>query len=320
MERNVKWGVLGCAGIAVNHVIPAMEKAKGVTLYGIASRSEEKRSAVAAKFAFEKTYDSYNALLEDPEIEAVYIPLPNALHQEWTVKAAEHGKHILCEKPLALTAKGCMEMAETCKKNNVKLMEAFMYRFTDRMKTVKELIDQKVIGEIAHIYSTHRFLLDNSEDVRVNRQLGGGALRDIGCYPVNFISWILGKEPVHILAQCTRYQEVDFTLDAILSYDNGVMASLSCGFNGHSSLLTEISGTKGSIVIRDSFIDSAVPVLVLPDKGLPYEVAVKEQDCYQLEVEEITAAILEGREPALSLDETISNNKIIEQILKIVEK
>lgn len=320
MERDINWGVLGYAGIARNCVIPAMKKASHVRLYGIASRSEEKRNAAVARFGFEKTYDNYDALLEASEIDAVYIPLPNALHYEWTIKAAEHGKHVLCEKPLALTGKACKEMAAVCEKNHVKLMEAFMYRFTDRMAKLMKILDQKVIGDIVHIYSTHRFLLKDNSDVRVNKELGGGALRDVGCYPVNIIQWIAertGTSIASIQAQCTTFQGVDYSLCAMLRYENGMSASLSCGFDGQTFLVTEINGTKGSLLIRDSFIDSGTPIMVALDTGEKYEVPVEQRECYQLEIEEFTSAIREGREPVYTLREAESNNLLIEEILKI---
>ncbi|MCD7907220.1 MAG: Gfo/Idh/MocA family oxidoreductase, partial [Clostridium sp.] len=159
MDRKVRWGILGYAGIARNHVIPAMAKAENAELSAIASRSRDKLKEAVAQFGFRKVYESYDRLLEDPEIDAVYIPLPNALHKEWAVKAARHGKHVLCEKPLALTEADCRELEAVFKENHVKLMEAFMYRFLSGIRALKEALEQGAVGEIRHIYSTHRFYL-----------------------------------------------------------------------------------------------------------------------------------------------------------------
>ncbi len=316
MEQKVRWGVLGYAGIARKHVIPAIRKAKNAQLTAIASRGREKLGRAVSDFGFQKTYESYEQLLDDPEIDAVYIPLPNALHKEWAVRAAEHGKHVLCEKPLALTKSDCEQMAEVFENNHVKLMEAFMYRFLPGTRELKRLLDKKVIGEVRHIYSTHRFYLEDKENVRVNEQLGGGSLRDVGCYPINLLGWVLNDYPIAVSAEKTVFQGVDHALVANLRYKNGVTANISCGFDACSVMLTEINGTKGSILIRESFIDNENPILVFYEDGRMESVSVENSDCYQLEVEEFSDAVLHGREPVLGLKESIRNCGLIEELLE----
>lgn len=316
MDRKVRWGILGYAGIARSHVIPAMVKAKNAELFAIASRSREKLKEAVTQFGFRKVYESYDRLLEDPEIDAVYIPLPNALHKEWAVKAARQGKHVLCEKPLALTEADCRELEAVFKENHVKLMEAFMYRFLPGIRTLKEILDRGTIGEIRHIYSTHRFYLQNDGDVRVNRELGGGSLRDVGCYPVNLIGWLTDAYPEAVSAEKTVFQGVEHALVAGLKYKNGVTANISCGFDGCCCMVTEINGTRGSILIRDTFIDTTKPILVMDADGNTEEIPVEDSDCYMLEVEEFSDAVLKDREPALGLEETIRNCKLIEAILE----
>ena len=148
MNSKVKWGVLGYARIAKLSGIPAILKASNSEFYAIASRDKEKLRQCQEEFGCEKTYLSYDELLDDPEVEAVYIPLPNSLHKEWTIKAAEKGKHVLCEKPIALNSKEALEMVAACKANNVNFMEGYMYRYTDRIKKVQEIINSDVIGDI----------------------------------------------------------------------------------------------------------------------------------------------------------------------------
>ncbi len=319
MDRKVRWGILGYAGIARNHVIPAMAKAENAELSAIASRSRDKLKEAVAQFGFRKVYESYDRLLEDPEIDAVYIPLPNALHKEWAVKAARHGKHVLCEKPLALTEADCRELEAVFKENHVKLMEAFMYRFLPGIRALKEALEQGAVGEIRHIYSTHRFYLQNNGDVRVNQELGGGCLRDVGCYPVNLIGWLTDDYPQSVSAEKTMFQGVEHALAASLKYKNGVTANISCGFDGCSSMVTEINGTKGSILVRDTFIDTTKPILLTAADGRTEEILVEDSDCYMLEVEEFSDAVLKNREPALGLEETIRNCRLIEAILKAAE-
>lgn len=320
MKKTIKWGILGYAGIARKHVIPAMKKAYNAEPYAIASRSKDKLAAAVKEFGFQKAYDSYDELLQDPTVEAVYIPLPNALHKEWTIKAAYFGKHILCEKPLALTEDDCNEMIAACKEHKVKLMEAMMYRFSARTKKMQELLKADVIGEIKHINSTFRFLLTDSSDVRVNKELGGGSLRDVGCYPINIIRFILNDYPVSFCAKKVEFQGVDSSLTAILKFKNGVIATASAGFDSKSAQLTEINGTKGSMIIRDSFIDTESPILVISGlDGTVTEYKVEACERYRLQVEEFSDAVLYNRAPVLNLSEVVSNNKLIEEILKAAE-
>lgn len=319
MNRKVRWGILGYAGIAQKHVIPAMKAAENAQAYAIASRSRTKLGQAVEAFGFEKVYESYDKLLEDPEIDAVYIPLPNSLHKEWALRAAKKGKHVLCEKPLAMTYEDCEELEETFKKNRVLLMEAFMYRFLPGMKKLKELLEQGTIGQILHIYSSHRFRLENENDVRVNKELGGGSLRDVGCYPVNLAGWILEDEPLEISARKNVFQGVDYALTACLRYKSGAMVNLSCGFDSCGVQVTEINGTKGSILMRNTFIDSKYPIQVFDSSGNLQEITVEPSDCYEQEVREFSDAVLQERDAPLSMKESKRNCRIIENILQAAQ-
>lgn len=166
------------------------------------------------------------------------------------------------------------------------------------------------------IFATHRFYLESKENVRVNAQLGGGSLRDVGCYPVNLIGWILNDYPTAVSAEKTVFQGVDHALVANLRYKNGVTANISCGFDACSVMLTEINGTKGSILVRESFIDNENPIQVFYEDGRVDLIPVENSDCYQLEVEEFSDAVLHDREPALGLKESIRNCGLIEEILE----
>ena len=178
----------------------------------------------------------YEELLRDPEVDAVYIPLPNSMHREWTIKAAEHGKHVLCEKPIALNAVECREMIDACAANKVTLMEAFMYRYTDRTQKVLDVIRSGVLGEIRFISSTFRFLLANPSSIKLKPELGGGALYDVGCYPLNFIGMVRDEIartrgggaalPDHVSVEYDRIDGVDVIFSALLKYSSGLIASL----------------------------------------------------------------------------------------------
>ncbi|HSK70042.1 MAG TPA: Gfo/Idh/MocA family oxidoreductase, partial [Candidatus Limnocylindria bacterium] len=195
MERKIRFGILGYARIARLSVIPALLQARNAEPYALASRKEQGRTEAKEKFGFAKVYEEYDELLADPDVDAVYIPLPNHLHREWTVRAARAGKHVLCEKPMGLSRAECEEMARACEENGVLLMEAFMYRFTTRTRKVRELLDAGAVGEVRRVSSSFRFVLDRPGDVRLNPEMGGGSLWDVGCYPVNFAGMVMGEEP-----------------------------------------------------------------------------------------------------------------------------
>ena len=190
---KIRWGVLGYARIARENLIPAMQRSSNSEFHALASREEAKLAEARTRFNVPKTFHDYGELLRDPEVDAVYLPLPNSLHRDWTLKAAEHGKHILCEKPMALNAKECKEMIAARAANHVTLMEAFMYRYTDRTRKVLEVLRAGTLGEIKFISSTFRFLLANPASIKLKPELGGGALYDVGCYPVNFIGMVLDE-------------------------------------------------------------------------------------------------------------------------------
>lgn len=319
MGKRIKWGVLGYARIAVNEVIPAIVKAQNSEFYAIASRSEEKLRECKEKFNCSKLYKSYDELLEDPEVDAVYIPLPNGMHKEWTLKAAQKGKHVLCEKPIALNVDECMEMIEECRRNNVKLMEAFMYRFTDRTKKVRELLDSGILGDIRHINSTFGFFLSREKDVRLDSELGGGALYDVGCYPINFIGMVMGSAPVSMTAEYVLRNGIDVAFSAVLKYENGVLCNLNCWFNAFLRRYSEIIGTKGVMEIPETFFDDAGYITVTTEEGKK-EIEVEKSERYVLEVEDFADAILKDRQPLFSLEETLRNMKIIDQLLRMTYK
>lgn len=318
MARKIKFGVLGYASIARRELIPALVDAANAEPYALASQNAERRAEAARDFPFEKIYDSYEALLEDREVEAVYIPLPNHLHKVWAIKAMEKGKHVLCEKPMALTRADCLEMMASAQKNKVWLMEAFMYRFTTRTQILKDTLASGLIGEVRHINSTFRFLNTKTEDTRFNPAMGGGALWDVGCYPVNLVGMVMGEAPVSIKALKTMKYGVDFSLTAVLRYQNGAICTVSGGFDSDSALMTEINGTLGSLLIPDTFHETGLPILHFRDSVI-IEIPVPACDRYVLEVEDFCGAILDKRPPAFSLEETLRNIGLIEDILKAAE-
>ncbi len=324
-DRKIRWGVLGYARIARTELIPALQRAGGCEFFAIASRDEAKLAEVRAQFpGVTRTYRDYGELLRDQEVDAVYVPLPNALHREWTIQAAAHGKHVLCEKPMALNAAECREMIAAGAAHGVTLMEAFMYRYTDRTQQVLGVLRSGVLGEIKQINSTFRFFLTNPASIKLRPELGGGALYDVGCYPVNFIGLVVdeatrstpgaGPAPESVVVECVRAGGVDVGFSALMRYPAGLIASLHCGFEAHKRVGSEIIGTKGVLEAPDTFFDNAGS-LTLTVGEEQREIPVAASDRYRLEVEDFAGALRQRHAPHLGLAETLRNAEVLDRLL-----
>ena len=218
----VRWGILSTANIGVRKVIPATQKAERCEVVAIASRDGERAAKVASELGIPRAHGGYEALLSDPEVDAVYIPLPNSQHAAWTIAAARAGKHVLCEKPLAMTAAEAEEMVRACATEGVLLMEAFMYRLHPSWEAVRELVASGRIGRLRAVQSWFSYFNDDPDDIRNVAELGGGALYDIGCYSINLSRMLFGGEPTGIEASVTRdATATDVLTSAILAFDRG---------------------------------------------------------------------------------------------------
>jgi len=323
MSPKIRWGVLGWARIARLNVIPALQRSRNGQLQAVASRSEAKLAECRAQCNPPQLYTRYEDLLRDPFVDAVYNPLPNSLHREWTIRAAEQGKHVLCEKPAALNAAQTREMIAACRANGVVFMEAFMYRYTARTAKVIEVLRSGVLGEIKFIQAQFRFLLSRPGDVRRAAPLGGGSLYDVGCYPLNFVGLVMdtitgsapgaGPQPESIQAQCLDENGVDELFSALLRYPGGVTAAIHSGLNAQGRMSAEITGTKGTLEVPSTFLSNEGP-LVLFTGDQRQEIPVPESDRYQLEVEDFADAILTKRPPLLTAEETLRNMELIDRL------
>ncbi len=324
LNRTIRWGVLGYARIARESVIPAILRSGNSEFYALASHDEAKLAESRTRFpGGHRIYPSYDALLGDPAVDAVYVPLPNSLHREWTIRAAEQGKHVLCEKPIALNAAECREMMAACAAHRVTLMEAFMYRYTDRTRQVLDVIRSGVLGEIKFVESSFRFLLANPASIKLKPELGGGALYDVGCYPVNFAGLVADAaagapvgtvRPDSVAVECVRAGGIDQLFSALLKYSSGLVAALHCGFNAHKRIFSEIVGTQGVLEIPDTYFDNA-GTLVLTAGDTRREIPVALSDRYRLEVEDFADAILRQRPPQFGLAETLRNAETLDRLL-----
>ena len=320
MERTtVNWGILGCADIAKGHTIPGLLKASNARLYGIASRSAGPRlDDFSRLFEPDMTYASYEAMLADPAIDAVYIPLPNGLHAEWAIKAAKAKKNVLCEKPLGVSADEVVRMHQAFKANGVVLMEAFAYRQSPLIQTVKSLLDQGEIGELQFIESFFSFRLDDLENVRLSTELGGGATYDVGCYNIDLIRYLAGGDPVRILAtgDIGAQSGVDEMTCTILEFASGVRAVAYSSFTSERCDYTLV-GTAGSIVVPPLYninFEGQVDIQVRTASGTRL-VPVDCPDNYQLEIEQFGRVILNGEPPLIDAANSLGNAQVIDQIL-----
>jgi predicted dehydrogenase len=289
------WGVLGTGGI-VRRWLPGF-RAAGETLVALGSRDRERAASAAAELGAARG-GTYQDVLSDPAVEAVYVALPNALHAEWTIRAAEAGKHVLCEKPLAPSVADCEAMVAACARHGVHLVEAFMYRYHPRWHVVRRLLQEGRIGEVRLVRAAFGFRMgpERDADVRLSSELGGGALQDVGCYCVNATRWFLG-EPTAVrgLAVDRRGRGVDTHAAAVLEYPDGVLAELSCSLDSALGQSVEIVGQRGRIVLPMAFLpgNGEARVEVVDAAGERREV-VPGVDQYRLEVEAFRALVRDG--------------------------
>ncbi len=299
MAQILRWGIIGTARIGQRAVIPAIQDSHNGTVVAIASRSLSQAQEVARSLGIPRAYGSYEELLADPEVDAVYNPLPNSLHKEWTIRAAEHGKHVLCEKPLALNAAQCDEMIRACRVHGVRFMEAFMYRFHPQIARAKELLDEGTIGPLQLIRASFSFRLSDLSNIRMRDELGGGALMDVGCYTVNFSRLMTGEEPVevHAVAVFGEQSQVDETLVGVLRFPGGVLAQIDCSFRAPFRQLCELVGQDGVIQVPAPWLPGTDDATLILRRGDETEtITVPGANHYQLMVEHFAECVLTGRE------------------------
>ncbi len=282
---------MGCARISRRGLIPGIRASRTGTLQALASRDPGTAQAWAAEFAVPHSWGSYEALLTDPEVDAIYLPLPNELHKPWVFAAADAGKHILCEKPLALNEQEAREMVAHCQSCGVVLMEAFMWRHQPRTAAIRESLAQGSIGELRLIRSSFSFPID-ANDWRLDPARGGGALWDVGCYGVSTTRLFAGAEPESIRSRA-RFGTtgVDLSLTAELKFPNGVIGLIDCSFEQPFRCVYELVGTRGVIEVPDAYLPPERPFARLNGVEVFYEGA----DQYGQMVDAFAGAVRSGR-------------------------
>lgn len=252
---KVRWGILGTAQIAQSAFIPALRQTENGEVAAIGSRSGDKARAFAKEHGIPQAYDSYEGVLDDPNVDAVYIPLPNTLHAEWIIRAAQAGKHIFCEKPLTMTYAEAKKAVQACKDAGVMLVEAFVYRFHRQNRRLRELLDAGEIGEVLHTDARFHYSYGGPPDnIRVRPELGGGALLDVGCYVLSWARFVMGELPLAVAATSVPDDSgVDKTTVATLRFARGRTANVSSGIRMYGGQQATIYGTHGQIDLTHPF-------------------------------------------------------------------
>lgn len=325
MPNVLRWGILSTARIN-RRVIPPIQRAERSQVIAVASRSLDKANELAQKWDIPLTFGSYEAMLASPKIDVVYIPLPNGMHYEWAVKASQAGKHILCEKPLALTVAEVDEMTRAAQENGVVLLEAVMYQTHPQLAKLKSVIQEGLIGNVKLIQANFSFTLpDRPENFRLNKALGGGSLWDVGCYPVTFTNAIVGGPPGEVSAyQQTDANGVDVIFAAQMKYSNGIIAQFTCGFQTAYRVGAEVIGDKGTIRIPqpwqpDTDNKTSGLIHIAPDDTqtiIPTEVI----DPYFCQIQAMERAILDDVAAPYTLAQSRINIATINALYEAAER
>lgn len=327
-KKTVRWGILGCSGIGKSRTIPGLLACENAELYAIAGRNEEKLKAYAEPFAPKKLYTDYQALLDDENVDAVYLPLPNGIHMEWVEKAAKAGKHILCEKPMALTEEQVREMFAAAKANGVLLEEAYAYRHAQLVQKVKEIVDSGAIGRIRYLESKHSTFDTNRSGIRYQKGNGGGAVYDVTCYNVSLASYLLGKDPEDMSVYCGFDKEtgVDTSDAVMLRYEEGVTAMLYAGLDAYRRGCYSILGDTGRIDVDHKFNSSGVCHIRVSTGARPQgaeyvdetttDYTIWVEDNYKREIELFSDAVLNGTPLTISEEESLRTARVCDAIRK----
>lgn len=324
--KKLRWGVMGGARI-VRKVIPALQASKNGEVVGIASRTEEKAKEYAEKHGLPQAFGSYDDLLASPEVDAVYIPLPNTMHREWAIKSLHAGKHVLCEKPLAVTAAECEEIGGVADERGLKVLEGFMYRFHPRFELLQELMHQGVVGELKFVRVAHSFAAEGEENIRWFRALGGGALLDTGCYCVNVSRMMVGEEPVKVSAFANYVDaadegRVDTSIAGLLRFPGGATALFDCGVTLERRNLLEITGTEGRLYLDNPFSlideDSVIEEHHFGQDTVIHE--VRGENHFVRMGEHFADSVLNGTPLRYSVEDAANNLRALEALSRAAER
>ena len=318
---KTRWGILSTANIGVTKVIPALLKASNCEVVAIASRSIEKAAHVANTFGIPKAYGSYEEMICDEDIDVIYNPLPNHLHTQYTAEACIAGKHVLCEKPIAMSSKDIYSLKKKLFYMSRRyVMEAFMYKFHPQWIKTKQLVDEGAIGEVKLVNSFFSYFNLDTHDIRNKVNMGGGALLDIGCYCVSFARFIYDKEPIRVFSYIDRDKttKIDKLTSGILDFGDGQSSTFTCSTQLSPYQRVQIIGTKGRIEIEipvNAPSDKETRIFLYTDEKTE-EIVFPVCDQYTLQAEQFSAAILNKEPLPFSINDSVLNMNVIDALFK----
>jgi predicted dehydrogenase len=306
-DRKLNWGLLSTAHINTA-LIPMIKSSARSRLAAVASRTTKSAEAYAREWGIPRAHGSYEALLEDPEIDVIYVSLPNHLHAGWTIKALQAGKHVLCEKPLALTLDEVDRMQAAAASSGRVLAEAFMYRHHPQTLKVMEIVASGALGTLQLIKGAFTFNLSRAEDIRLKKETGGGSIWDVGCYPISYARMVTGTEPLEVIGwQVVGTGGVDESFLGMLRFPNGVRAEFDCGFRSPSRWYMEIVGTRGALSVPSPFKPGLLESITLTTAKAAETIKIPGEELYRGEVEDMADAVLSGKKPRISAADSRGN-------------
>ncbi|MDG5799415.1 Gfo/Idh/MocA family oxidoreductase [Marinilabiliaceae bacterium ANBcel2] len=321
MEK-LKFGILGVSNHFLKRIILPLKECKHCMPYAIASRNPDKAKEIADKFDIPVAIENYQELLETPGVNAIYIPLPNHLHFDWTIKSIKQGTPVLCEKPLAMNFEEAQTMAEISSSNNIPLMEGFMYKFHPMWIHVKNIIKTNQIGNITYINSSFSYNNPSASNIRNIKEYGGGALMDIGCYTISVPRFLLDKEPKKVVSLISRHPDFDTDMHTSAIMDFGdTRATFNVSTLSQPFQTVDIIGTGGSITVHipfNTYVDTKSYITVNTSQG-SRKVEFTVEDAYKNMFDQFAYSIINQKEMPLSLDDSVKNAKVTDAVLKSAE-
>ena len=315
----VRYGLLSTAQIGLNQHLPAARKSERSEIVSISSRDPEKARAAAAEHGIERWFGSYEEQLADPEMDAVINSLPNGMHCEWTIKAAEAGKHILCEKPLAVSAAQCRRMIEAANANDVLLVEAFTHRWNGHLRLARQRLAEGAIGRVATIDASLCFTIAEPEgNVRFSKELVGGALWDAGCYAVYASRFVLAAEPATVQGSChdSGNWGVDTTFCGMMQFADGAIANVTASMEQPGRCRISIDGSSGRIEIPGMFDDSGPILIEYSDDREDEAVATPSPGRFVMQLDEFSECVLTGKSPEFPAEDGLRNTAVVEALYR----
>jgi len=317
-KHTLKWGILGTAKIAQVSLIPAFKASPRNELYAVASRSLTKAEEFARLNMIPKVFGTYDELIQDPTVQAVYIPLPNSMHKMWAIEAMKAGKHVLCEKPIGLNEQEAREMVAVAEEKQVVLMEGFMYRYHPRFARLIKIIQKGSLGNIRYIHSAFTYNITNPNDIRLIPELGGGALMDVGCYCIDISRQVTQREPISVQAQ---YYEgntgVDLQVIATLDFGDNIYSVFEAAFNTTGRQICQIAGTEGTLEITQPFknFGGGTKAILTNAEGVK-KMYFWGKDEYSKMLDQFQRMVTRKAEPAFPLSDSINDMKVIDALVQ----